>query len=271
MEALVVKRKWGAVLPFLFLALISMLWSSSALAEQKEWVPAAARLKAINSAEKLLSPFGDLAEVSQFLGSLPEDCEAVSDLARVCVWRRDEGQSAWAPLADMLETDDEINVICEFRERDGSGEESYCSAHPQRSNRDYFEGEKRKAQKVRSRAWRKEVRKHPDSEELRELYEKVQTAYVTHILQQREITGLFIANAKTGFEVSTVVGDIPVSCFEVGDEYICQWKTHAGTEGHGTLAWWIETDFSDKVRMTCRFPSNESPRAEGSCSAEVGD
>ena len=76
--------------------------------------------------------------------------------------------------------------------------------------------------------------------------------------------------------MGTVVGEIPETCFEIGEEYRCVWKTHAGTEGHGTLACLLgaydDTGlFSDRIRWTCRFPSDGSPRSTGSCDAEVGD
>ena len=265
MEEPVVKRKWGAFFPVLLSALISILWSSSALAEQKEWGPSAARRKAASSASQVLSGFSSLEEVSQYLGSLPEDCEVVSDVGRVCVWRRGEGQQGWSALAHLLETEDGINVICEFRKEDGSVEESSCSAHPQRSNRDYFKGVEKKANRA--------IRKAKVGTTI-DRSRKIAAARASSrrfIMEHRKLTEKVIAGSQTGFQMSTVVGDIPVSCFEIRDEYLCEWKTHAGTEGHGTLAWWIETDFFDKVRMTCRFPSDESPRAEGSCSAQVGD
>ena len=153
----------------------------------------------------------------------------------------------------------------EFRKEDGSVEESSCSAHPQRSNRDYFKGVEKKANRA--------IRKAKVGTTI-DRSRKIAAARASSrrfIMEHRKLTEKVIAGSQTGFQMSTVVGDIPVSCFEIRDEYLCEWKTHAGTEGHGTLAWWIETDFFDKVRMTCRFPSDESPRAEGSCSAQVGD
>jgi hypothetical protein len=231
---------------FLFqVALVLLLLPG--VAGAAEWIPAKAHRNSVDVTRQILGPYSTLSEVNVFVGSAPDRCEAVSDVTQVCLWPLSKATAGWMPLAQVLETGDRLNLICEFPLDGSKRAESSCSVHPQRSNRPYFRGQFRPQDRRMSRTKRAEIRES-ESEKARQL----------------------LSASVTAFELSTLVGDIPDQCFKGGSEFFCTWGSHAGTYGHGTLAMSIEASFSKKVKLRCTLPADGGPRAADSCQASVG-
>ena len=78
--------------------------------------------------------------------------------------------------------------------------------------------------------------------------------------------------SKTAFQLSTLVGDAPTSCFYASaSSMVCRWKTHNGTYGHGTLAHLIGSRILETASFySCELPRDGSPRGPDSCTVEVG-
>ncbi len=193
----------------------------------------------------VLAPYKTMKEVTGFVGGPLERCVSVSPRSSICVWALSKRQEGWRPLASALGTRDRLNLICEFPLDGGARSKDSCSVHSQRSSRKYYRTFKSKT---------KGQRKRPDA----------RTEANTVAAQE------LIDNARTAFELSTLVGDAPYQCNEVLSHMLCVWKTDARTYGHGTLAMTIGASFSKKVRLSCTLPINSEPRDPNSCAAQVG-
>jgi hypothetical protein len=79
-----------------------------------------------------------------------------------------------------------------------------------------------------------------------------------------------LAGARSAFELSVLVGDAPDACSSREGGFQCLWRASASTYGHGTLAMTIQAPFGKKVRLRCHLPPAGLPRAEDSCTVEIG-
>ena len=212
-----------------------------------DMAPAEEYRTSVSGVRHILKPHQTLSEMILFVGAGPQRCVPVSPESLICVWALSRRQSGWRPLSSALGTGDQLNLICEFPVREGPRTEESCSVHAQRSSREYY---RRLAAKKRGH------RNGP----IKRYRSELQQAKA----QER------IDNARTAFELSTLVGDAPNQCNWLPPRTFCIWKTDAGTYGHGTLALSIGTSFHKKVRLGCSLPLSNAPREPQTCNAQVG-
>lgn len=82
-----------------------------------------------------------------------------------------------------------------------------------------------------------------------------------------------LENARTLYEISRLIGDVPWRCDRVDDAHLeCLWRTSRTTFGHGTLAAALGGHgyYRKKLRLTCTLAIDGSPRYPESCRANVG-
>jgi hypothetical protein len=223
---------------------------STAVAQKlSDLTPAEEARGSVANVRGFLAPYQNEAEMSHFVGAQPKRCEDVGLDRSICVWSLSKRESGWRPLAGVLYTRDRLNLVCEFAADDAPRAENSCSAHAQRSNRRYYRSQLN-AGSSGGRA--------PS-------YLKARTRASLESQAQK-----LIANSKTAFALSTLVGDAPVECRSTANRVYCTWKTNAGTYGHGTLAMSIGASLRKKVRMGCMLPADGSPRAPDACSVTIG-
>ena len=187
-------------------------------------------------------------DVSKFVGGPPIHCVNGAKDSTLCVWPLSKKQRGWWPLAGALRTGDRLNLICEFPANDEPRPNDSCSVHSQRSNRGMIKG----------------TTKVPTGGRMPRRVNNKSVAV-------KKMASQLLDQSKTAFQLSTLVGDAPDSCFNASASFmVCRWKTHNGTYGHGTLAHLIGTNFGDRVVLFCELPRDGSPRGPDSCTVEVG-
>lgn len=197
----------------------------------------------------VLAPYHTELDLIEFTGGIPDHCVEAPGALDICSWWLSKQNKGWRPLAQTLGTGDRLNLICALPTDETPRAEDSCSVHSQRSNRGYLHA-------------RLET---PKGSGRPRVYN---TAAGPKLVDQAQ---KLLAASRTALELSTLVGDAPTRCRIKKTRAYCSWLAHNGTYGHGTLAliaMRTETDFSDKIRLTCMLPADGSPRAEGSCTAK---
>ncbi len=84
--------------------------------------------------DRILAGYEGKDALSGFVGVPPSTCLKSSHTTELCEWQLADRQPGWATLAEAINTNDRINVLCELPT--GAALRAYgaCSAHPRRSN-----------------------------------------------------------------------------------------------------------------------------------------
>jgi hypothetical protein len=196
--------------------------------------------------DRLLEGVRDRQGISSWVGDAIVQCLPALPTTDLCEWEVGGRSQGWQALSDAIDSDDRIMLICEFA-ADGSGREpGSCSAHPRRSNRTYF---RNLSPPVKGH--RRTVKNKRD--------------------ENAKLAGEWIRSARSLADLSRLLGELPSECTDMPDgTRSCLWRTTARTYGHGTVAAWIDASKTKKIRFWCTLPKDGQPRADGSCSAEVG-
>lgn len=198
--------------------------------------------------EALLSRCPTKTELSQFVGALPLLCWQTSPTQELCQWTAGNQLPSWRSMAQAIGTGDRVNLICDLPLSGEPRAAGSCSIHPRRSNRYSW---KINTGNTRGPQGQEAVT------EARERY--------------RQTADRWLAEADTLERLARLMGALPDQCMARPDgEQVCVWHTTDQTFGQGTLAMWIDASVHKKIRLRCTLPSDGSPRAPGSCVAEVG-
>ena len=231
-------------------ALVLVAFTSSAWGEGWDSLSPAQKYRgSVERARPVLAPHRTELDLIAFTGDLSDHCVGAPGGLEICSWWLSKQNKGWRPLAQALGTGDRLNLICALPVDETPRAEDSCSVHSQRSNRGYLHA-------------RLETKKGSGRPKVYNT-----AAGPKLVAQARKL----LAASRTALELSTLVGDAPTSCRIKKTRSYCNWLAHNGTYGHGTLAMIAmrtETDFSDKIRLTCMLPADGSPRAEGSCRAK---
>ena len=163
----------------------------------------------------------------------------------LCEWRFRDREVAWRPLARSIDTNARVGLLCRFDRE--SGERADCSLHARRSNRSEL--------LQRNRYGKRGL---------------AQSRLAGRVREARESALAAFDRARTLEAVAREVGELPESCREQGSALHCLWRTSSHTPGHGTLAARAGAASTKRIQLRCRFPSDGSGRAAGSCHATVG-
>lgn len=185
--------------------------------------------------------------VSAVLGRAQEACVPLDAEHVLCEWVVGNRQAGWRAVADAIGTSDRVGVLCVLPADGSEREEGSCTGHPRRSNRARY----RIGERARSASQR--------------------TAQARRREEYAAETQAALDAATTLLSLSRLLGTIPRTCFESGAQtQVCTWGLSNHTLGHGTVATSIRADPSKKVRLRCELPLDDSPRAPGSCTAQIG-
>lgn len=188
--------------------------------------------------DQVLSSARTKAEVDRFTNVVRTKCFEVTTGTEMCTWWFGNRSPAWQPLASAISTRKRIRLLCLFP-LDGSPRETgSCTAHRPFAS-EYALGGKKAQQKAKIRKlWREEAQTLMD-------------------------------NARTLIEITRLIGDLPSRCNPISeDPRMCLWRTVSDTPGYKIVGHILGT--AKKVRVSCRFPADGSPRAENSCNLEIG-
>lgn len=227
---------------FAFVLTISLTFGIAAYA-----TPQRQPLRFQTRIDDLLEGARDKQSIGAWVGVVMMRCLPASPATELCEWHVGRKSHGWQALADGIDSDDRITLICELAV-DGSGREpGSCSAHPMRSNRTSFSSYNAPPVQGHRRA----------SQNKRVDYSK--------------LAGEWIGSARSLADLSRLLGELPYTCFDMSqDSRACEWRATSRTYGHGTVAAWIDAPKSKKIRFQCTLPKNGEPRADGSCLAEIG-
>ena len=206
--------------------------------------------ESISLVRDVLAPRQTRGDMIDLVGATPLRCVDVPGGAEICVWSLSKREAVWWPLAELLDTGDRLNLICEFPANDAPRSKDSCSVHTKRSNRGYYRDQ------LRGR--------RPGASMRRKSGARVPRAELKAQAQQ------VLTDARTAIELSTLVGDAPEDCRSRDAVIVCVWKSNAGTYGHGSLAISIDADSGKRVRMNCRLPADGAPRDADACRVEIG-
>jgi hypothetical protein len=160
----------------------------------------------------------------------PQRCTWSRAGFELCVWKLGDRNSAWYTLAESLGTRYRVNLICEFPTGGGPRERD-CVAVPAASPPTTGSG----ARRVR----------------------------ITTSEAQAQLDA-----AKTAWELTSLVGDVPARCSKVDDAtQFCVWQASNHTRGFATLMRLL--DKRARVQLSCRLPHDGGPREPGSCRTEA--
>lgn len=202
----------------------------------------------IDKVREVLAPYETQSEMTVFVGRRAERRSNVPGEVVISVWPLSKQESGWWPLAEVLDTGDRLNLICEFPVNGDPRSKDSCSVHRNRSNRAYYRDLiNPRGRKIKSRGSGK-----------RHVREELKAS--AHQL---------LVKARTAFELSTLVGDGPYICRVENSNSVCFWRADSGTYGHGTLAMSIEANFSKKIDLNCSLPADGTPRAPDSCDVYI--
>jgi len=189
------------------------------------------------------------ADLTQFAGRAPSVCVISSATTELCELQLGNRYAGWAPLAEAIDTTDQVNLICELPSDGGPRASHSCNAYPRRSNRGRFP--------LPNPSSAKKNRGGESRPEARERYKRQ--------------TNQALAGARTLPELVHLMGAVPSECSPQSGEFqVCLWRATARTYGHGTLAMSIGADKTKRVRMRCRLPTDGNDRAPDSCYVEIG-
>ena len=190
------------------------------------------------------------ADVVRFTGTAPTRCTWSRPGNELCTWRLANRNAAWWTLAPTVETEYQVNLVCEFP-KDGSPRARACAVYPRKSR--YFSvtppvaaaGPSAAAGTGAQRSYRAPA---PQTDE----------AYL------REEAQRSLDAAKTVREMVELVGDAPDSCVSVDRRsQECVWNAGDQALGYDLLAATIDAD--GRVQLRCRFPKDGRARAADSC------
>jgi hypothetical protein len=188
-------------------------------------------------------------DLTRFAGRAPSHCVISTRTTELCQWQLGNRHAGWAPLAMAIDTDDQVNLICELPRDGGPRARGSCSAHPRRSNRGQF------PIPTSSGVKRSPAEESPSQARAR----------------YRRLTNEALDRARTLPALTRLMGALPNECLpHSGESQVCLWRTTNRTYGHGTLAMSIGAPKRKRVRMQCRLPIDGSDRAPDSCSVEIG-
>jgi hypothetical protein len=188
-------------------------------------------------------------DLRRFAGRPPSNCVISTQTTELCEWQLGNRHAGWASLAEAIDTDDQVNLICDLPRDGGPRARGSCTAHPRRSNRGQF------PIPASSGVKRSTAEESPSQARAR----------------YRRLTNQALARARTLPQLARLMGAIPNECLpNPGDSQVCLWRTTNRTYGHGTLAMSIGAPKRKRVRMQCRLPTDGSERAPDSCFVEVG-
>ena len=195
---------------------------------------------------EVLARADDRDQLSLSLGVSPHACVSTTTITQICEWQLGNREPSWRELARAVGTRDRVNVLCELPRDGGPREPESCGAYPRRSNRTLYElpGQNNSSRERQERARRRAE-------------------------FQREANAA-LAAARTAVELSRLLGAAPDRCAARDDGFTtCTWSASGQTYGHGTLVEIVSAPKSERMRLSCRLPSNGAPRQEGSCQVEV--
>ena len=130
-------------------------------------------------------------DVSKFVGGPPIHCVNGAKDSTLCVWPLSKKQQGWWPLGGIsCAQGDRLNLICEFPANDEPRPTDSCSVHSQRSNRGMIKG----TTKVPTRG-------------------RMPRGVSNKSLAVKKMAAQLLDQSKTAFQLSTLVGDAPYSCF----------------------------------------------------------
>ncbi|MGH0037901.1 MAG: hypothetical protein ACQGVK_22965 [Myxococcota bacterium] len=182
------------------------------------------------------------------IGHAPERCVPSDADHRLCQWIVSAGGPAWQELADALETDRHLNLLCELPMSSGERSPGSCSAHPRKSNRFRWHVPSNKGPRRANPASIREAK-----------------------ARNREHASAAMARARDLVALCRLMGAVPDQCSQVDQTLqVCTWRTTSRTWGHGTLAAFIEAPRDKKIRLHCELPLDGRPRDADSCRAEIG-
>ena len=186
------------------IAILAALPAADSDAKEKKHISlsSAEEYKVSLKATRKTMPFAETQkDVSKFIGAPPTHCVNGAKDSTICVWRLSKRQQGWWPLAGALRTGDRLNLVCEFPANDEPRPTDSCSVHSQRSNRGMIKG-------------RTEV---PTGGSMpRRVNNKS--------LAVKKMASQLLDQSKTAFQLSTLVGDAPDSCFNASaSSMVCRW------------------------------------------------
>ena len=188
-------------------------------------------------------------EVIRFVDSTPDRCTWSRPNHEICSWRLGNREKAWWTLAPTVHTDYQVNVLCELA-IDGSPSERACEVYPRKS------GAFPATAPVAAAG-------APESS----VPAGLPSAESAHA-RSAESAQRALDEARSVWEVSDLVGDAPDHCFAAdGESQVCVWNAGNQVRGYAILA--AIADTSERVRLSCSFPSDGSPRAWESCRVGV--
>lgn len=232
------------------LILVMLLTMLGPLAAPAPADPAQRIRESISLMREVLAPYKTEAEMNVLIGVPPTRRIEVPGGVVISVWPLSKKEAGWWPLAEVLNTGDRLNLICKFPTKGGPRSEDSCGVHRSRSNRAYYRNLINPRQK-------KIKPRRSGSRQVRE-------ALMTSAQQ-------LLAEARTAFEVSILVGEGPHFCRAGYASSLCSWRLNSHSYGHGTLAMTIEANFTKKIDLTCLLPADGTPRAADSCDVYISD
>lgn len=198
--------------------------------------------------EATLAPDADLFagletrdEISHRIGLPPAGCVSLLPDGEACEWRVDARHAFYPELRRQLPVRDRIGVICALPADGGTLAPGACSLHQRRSNR--------------SRVSPPAQTKPGQSR-----------SKLLASLRSREQAR--IDAAQTLLEMSRTLGQLPEGCRARDGENDCEWRLSNTSYGHGTVALLVRAGMHQKVRWSCRFPNDGSPRGSESCTGQ---
>jgi hypothetical protein len=150
-------------------------------------------------------------ELTNWLGIPPNLCISSSSSVELCEWRLSDREKGWEDLAEAIDTNRRVAMICALP-RDGSARsKSSCVARPRLSNKREFNA---------TRFKRKEGIKPDD----------VRTAY-------QKLAQRWIDDAVRMVPLSFLLGGVPDRCEPASEgTRSCLWVLDNTDQGHGTVA-----------------------------------
>ena len=177
-------------------------------------------------------------------------CVAIRPGLELCEWSLGNREPAWRPLARSIGTDARVAILCELPTDGGARAPGSCTLYPRESDHapwalpNVAPSRRGSGSVAERRAKREEISKR---------------ARAT------------LAEAGTLLEISRLVGAAPDECVALQPGLrSCLWRATSRTRGHGLLAATIEAPRRKKVRLVCRLPADDAPRAPDSCEVEIG-
>jgi len=203
-----------------------------------------------SSVDRILQDARGKDDLTSFAGRAPSICVISTATTEICEWQLGRRYAGWAPLAEAIDTRDQVNLICELPSDGGPRTSGSCNAYPRRSNRTRFPIPT--------------VSSGPRRPQVENERAQVRARY-------RRQTSQALALARTLPELVHLMGAAPNDCVpQPGGLQVCLWRATNRTYGHGTLAMIIGAPKYKRVRMRCRLPTDGSDRAPDSCSVEIG-